>query len=58
MTPSHRKVYEAKLYDIDAVTEPSMMTPKQALEFLELLSTDIQCRIDGLKDDMRNRGQD
>jgi len=30
----------------------------EALEWLEQLATEIQCRIDGIKDDMRNKGQD
>jgi hypothetical protein len=43
---------------IDASTDPSQMGPGEALEVLEQLHTEIQCRIDGLKDDMRNAGQD
>ena len=44
--------------DVDEASEPSKMNPGTALEFLEQLSTDIQCRIDGLYDDMKAKGQD
>jgi len=40
---------------IDLATEPGKMTLEQALEFLEQLATEIDGRIDGCKDDIRNR---
>lgn len=48
---------EEILWKIDAASDPVNMTPEQALAFLERLSTDIECRIDGIKDDLRNREQ-
>lgn len=43
---------------IDETTEPSRMGPGAALEFLERLSSNIESRIDGIKDDMRSAGGD
>ena len=40
---------------IDQATEPSQMTLEEALEFLQQLATEIDSRIDGCKDDMRNQ---
>lgn len=52
------KIKDGIVEIIDRNSEPTKMNPGTALEFLEQLSTDIQCRIDGIKDDMRAKGQD
>ena len=40
---------------IDLATEPGKMSLEDAIKFLEQLATEIDSRIDGCKDDMRNR---
>jgi hypothetical protein len=45
---------ERLLQDIDDMTSPQNMTPQQAKDFLERLSTEIEVRLDGIKDDLRN----
>ena len=40
--------------NIDFATEPGRMSRAEAMKFLEQLATNVQCRIDGLKDDERN----
>lgn len=39
---------------IEAVTSPKKMTKREAIDFLEELSSDIDGMIDGLKDEIRN----
>ena len=46
---------EKILQDIDAVTAPNNMSLETAKEFLERLNTEIDMRIDGIKDDIANR---
>jgi hypothetical protein len=50
-----KMILESRLTDIDNCTEPGHMTLEEALEFLEQLATGIQCRIDGIKDDMKSK---
>lgn len=39
---------------IDHAYEPGKMSLAEALEFLEQLATEIDSRIDGIKDDMKS----
>lgn len=39
---------------VEAVTAPDKMTPKEALDFLESLSSLIDGSIEGLRHDLRN----
>ncbi len=43
---------------VDAATAPNNMGPGQALEFLERLVTELEVRMDAIKDDMKAKGQD
>lgn len=47
-------IFENILDTIDAAISSTNMTAEQAMAFLEQLHTAIDCRIDGLKDDLRN----
>ena len=38
---------------VDSTTEPSKMTQEQAINFLEELCSDLESRIEGIKDDMK-----
>lgn len=39
---------------VDDATKPDEMSGSEALEFLEGLQSDIEARIDGLRDDLKN----
>lgn len=39
--------------DIDAATDPDRMTKKEAFEFLQRLSTEIESRMEALKEELR-----
>lgn len=52
-----RKQYDEILRAVDAMTEPGNMTQEQALDFMEELSSDVDARIDGLRDDIKNRDE-
>jgi hypothetical protein len=58
LSPLNQSSQSKILEEIDRITEPSVMSQGEALEFLERLSTEIETRIDGIKDDMRAKGQD
>lgn len=49
---------ERILQEIDSATEPDKMGPGEALEYLEGLVSDLESRMEGIKDDMRAKGQD
>lgn len=42
---------------IESDTAPSRMTARQALEYLEEIQTELDGRIDGLKDDVKAEGE-
>jgi hypothetical protein len=42
---------------IDTLTEPTVMTKREAIEFLEQCMTDIECRIEALKDELKNENE-
>jgi hypothetical protein len=44
---------ERLLQDIDDMTSPQNMSLEEAKEFLERLHTEIDVRIDGIKDSLR-----
>lgn len=39
--------------EIDLATDPSVMSKEEALEFLEACSTDLEFRIEALRDELR-----
>lgn len=45
---------EKILSDIDDFTSPSNMSRTDARKWLDRLATEIDCRLDGIKDDMKN----
>lgn len=45
---------EEILESIDKATEPRVMDAEAAHKFLERLVCDIECRMEGLRDDMKN----
>lgn len=53
MPVKNKLALDAIVERIDATTEP--MALEDAKEFLEQLSTEIESRIDGIKDDLRSR---
>lgn len=40
---------------VDESTEPRRMSQEQAKDFLEQLVTELESRLDGIKDDLRSR---
>jgi hypothetical protein len=51
-------LYEKIVNDIDQATEPKNMSKKRAKDFLEQLQSDIESRLDGLKDEMADEDND
>jgi hypothetical protein len=51
-------LYEKIVNDIDQTTEPRNMNKKRAKDFLEQLQSDIESRLDGLKDEMADEDND
>lgn len=45
---------QSLLSEIDTATAPSQMSKAEALEFLERLLTELECRCDALRDEISN----
>ena len=48
------KMLEKILNEIDAATEPKIMTKNKAMDFLSRLVSELECRIDALRDELAN----
>ena len=45
---------EGVMLQIDLITDPGQMPKQEALEFLEQCATELEGRIEALKDELRN----
>jgi hypothetical protein len=54
MTRMNQPPMDEIMESIDRAVEPVLMSPEEALEFLQDLQSRIEGSIDGLKDDIKN----
>ena len=58
MKPALQQAFDAIILSIDDATTAEFASLEEALDFFEELAHEIQCRIDGIEDDLEDGAVD